>query len=261
MRWTVLIDGLRGTDSQRYSWCRCVCGTYRLTRTKSIESCESQSCGCLSNELSRQRILILNAKQTGDRHPKWMGGVNNRGTLAWANGVLQQNNSHAITGGHSPMAATALEVVELFANFDGVCRICNAKLDKLQAGNLVLDHDHLSLLGMLRDLKGKFMLSGYRSETYDEHAVAYGWTRHDNELTTLLAVRRKKNAPNAFGQITNAKNIHKRPYHEGQPLAQFVSITRGTAAVVVGGIRADKSHANAFASRRTKHSLGNVACR
>jgi DNA adenine methylase len=39
--------------------------------------------------------------------------------------------------------------------------------------------DHANLLNALVDLKGKFILSGYRSKMYDTAATLHGWRRHD----------------------------------------------------------------------------------
>lgn len=42
--------------------------------------------------------------------------------------------------------------------------------------------DHENLLTTLQVIKGRFLLSGYRSELYDSYAGRLGWTRHDFEL-------------------------------------------------------------------------------
>ena len=42
--------------------------------------------------------------------------------------------------------------------------------------------DHAHLLWALIDLKGKFLLSGYRSDLYDRIGEKHGWTRHDFDL-------------------------------------------------------------------------------
>lgn len=42
--------------------------------------------------------------------------------------------------------------------------------------------DHERLLIILRGLEGKFLLSGYRSELYDDCAAANNWNRHDFDL-------------------------------------------------------------------------------
>lgn len=42
--------------------------------------------------------------------------------------------------------------------------------------------DHAELLAMLQCVKGKFMLSGYRSELYDSYAQSNGWKRHEFEV-------------------------------------------------------------------------------
>lgn len=42
--------------------------------------------------------------------------------------------------------------------------------------------DHLALLAALADIRGRFLLSGYRSRMYDEFAEARGWHRADFDL-------------------------------------------------------------------------------
>lgn len=41
---------------------------------------------------------------------------------------------------------------------------------------------HIDLLGLLQNVKGKFLLSGYRSDLYDSYAYVESWTRHDFDL-------------------------------------------------------------------------------
>ena len=47
------------------------------------------------------------------------------------------------------------------------------------------DADHRSLLELIQTLKGKVMLSGYRSELYDRMLV--GWCRHDFDMPNNAA--------------------------------------------------------------------------
>jgi len=46
---------------------------------------------------------------------------------------------------------------------------------------------HERLLITLRGIEGKFLLSGYRSELYDDCAAANGWRRHDFDLPNNAA--------------------------------------------------------------------------
>lgn len=46
---------------------------------------------------------------------------------------------------------------------------------------------HAELLTTLADVRGKFLLSGYRSKLYDDAAESHGWTRHDFELPNNAA--------------------------------------------------------------------------
>lgn len=46
---------------------------------------------------------------------------------------------------------------------------------------------HEALLAALSGIKGKFLLSGYRSDLYDEHAKFNGWNRHDFKIDNKAA--------------------------------------------------------------------------
>lgn len=48
-------------------------------------------------------------------------------------------------------------------------------------------NDHLDLLQVLREVKGKFILSGYRSSLYDDFATKQGWRRVDFSLPNNAA--------------------------------------------------------------------------
>lgn len=51
---------------------------------------------------------------------------------------------------------------------------------------------HVALLKRLRSIKGKFLLSGYRSPLYDACARAWGWTRHDFDIPNNAAAGETK---------------------------------------------------------------------
>ncbi len=52
--------------------------------------------------------------------------------------------------------------------------------------------DHLDLLNTLAQIRGKFLLSGYRSKLYDDAAKAYGWKRHELPVPNNAASGKKK---------------------------------------------------------------------
>lgn len=54
------------------------------------------------------------------------------------------------------------------------------------------DTQHESLLSALSKIKGKFLLSGYRSELYDEYAKLFKWRRRDFEVPNHAAGGDKK---------------------------------------------------------------------
>lgn len=47
--------------------------------------------------------------------------------------------------------------------------------------------DHSKLLLLLAGIKGRFLLSGYRSDLYTHYANSYGWTRHERKINNHAA--------------------------------------------------------------------------
>lgn len=54
------------------------------------------------------------------------------------------------------------------------------------------DAQHAALLKQLAGIQGRFLLSGYRSEMYDEAATRCGWTRQDISVSNNAARGRRK---------------------------------------------------------------------
>jgi DNA adenine methylase len=52
--------------------------------------------------------------------------------------------------------------------------------------------DHAHLLSTLSEIEGKFVLSGYPSEMYDEVAVAEGWHRVEREIDCKASGAKEK---------------------------------------------------------------------
>jgi len=52
--------------------------------------------------------------------------------------------------------------------------------------------DHERLLVALTELKGKFILSGYRNDLYDAFADRHGWTRVDREIDCKASSAKEK---------------------------------------------------------------------
>jgi DNA adenine methylase len=52
--------------------------------------------------------------------------------------------------------------------------------------------DHICLLESLTTIEGRFLLSGYRSKLYEEHAVKNGWTCHEMKINNHAAGGKKK---------------------------------------------------------------------
>jgi DNA adenine methylase len=69
---------------------------------------------------------------------------------------------------------------------------------------------HTELLNLLGGIRGRFLLSGYRSRLYDEAANAFGWTRHNFELPNNAAGGKKKRRMTEC-VWTNFKLVDARP--------------------------------------------------
>jgi len=54
------------------------------------------------------------------------------------------------------------------------------------------DGNHAELLSVLAGIKGKFLLSGYRSNLYCTTAEKEGWTRHEFDIVNNASGRKKK---------------------------------------------------------------------
>lgn len=52
--------------------------------------------------------------------------------------------------------------------------------------------EHVELVRALAKVKGRFLLSGYRSDLYDDHANANGWTRHEFKINNHAASGKAK---------------------------------------------------------------------
>lgn len=67
-RWTVIERAKNGKQGQVHWLCRCSCGTECIVVSQSLRTGHSQSCGCLSRELSSKRHLI---DLVGQRFGRW----------------------------------------------------------------------------------------------------------------------------------------------------------------------------------------------
>lgn len=61
--------------------------------------------------------------------------------------------------------------------------LLSTRVSKKAYGNFEMsDEEHFKLLETLSECKGKFALSGYRNEMYDQAAEAMGWRREEKEI-------------------------------------------------------------------------------
>lgn len=54
------------------------------------------------------------------------------------------------------------------------------------------NNQHCELLEVLGSVKGKFLLSGYRNELYDQAAKRYGWERKDIQIDNKASSQKTK---------------------------------------------------------------------
>lgn len=122
--WTVLcFDGKRGSNGMHK--CRCKCGTVRSIATSQLTRGGSKCCGA------------------GECASNWRGGQKNKGSLAWAAGVLKASKRNAEKLGYVPATASEVEVARLFRQANGRCTCCGRS-------NVTLCLDHCHTQGVVR---------------------------------------------------------------------------------------------------------------
>lgn len=119
-------------------------------------------------------------------------GMNEQAS-AWLNAVEGLPAVHArlnrvVILGPKP----ALEVIQQQDGPDTLCYLDPPYLHETRATTEEYAYemtkaDHFKLLDHLGSVRGKFLLSGYRSAMYDHAARTFGWNRHDFELPNNAA--------------------------------------------------------------------------
>ncbi len=71
------------------------------------------------------------------------------------------------------------------------CHDTRATTDEYGANEMDFS-DHSKLLAVLRDIEGRFLLSGYRSNLYDGAAKEYSWNRHEKKIDNKAAGGKSK---------------------------------------------------------------------
>lgn len=128
--WTAIAFHKRGPGRSHLWLCRCECGVEKIVGIHHLRYGASQSCGCKSAELAKDKI-------SGVKHYNWKGGIRNIGSLAWCNHRLDGlRQSIKQRKGCAPIASTPGEVLGLWNLSRGLCVACGA-----QPRRLCLDHD------------------------------------------------------------------------------------------------------------------------
>ncbi len=147
-RLTVLNISSTRTPGGKIKWdCICDCNNLKSVISHKLISGTTKSCGCLNSE----RIILRNKTNCGSKHPKWKGGQNNIGSLAWAKIVLLRSKNHTSNANKNklPILCTELELVNWYKKQNKVCSVCT--ITELKYGKtLNIDHNHST--GELRGL-------------------------------------------------------------------------------------------------------------
>ncbi len=80
--------------------CKCSCGNLVIISSKYLLSSKNASCGCLKRENSRIMLSAIKAKQVGENHPLWKGGItperilgrNKKEAIDWKKEVFKRDN-------------------------------------------------------------------------------------------------------------------------------------------------------------------------
>lgn len=114
------------------------------------------------------------------------GGMNEQAS-AWLSAVEGLPAVHARLKRVVILNRDALDVIRQQDGPQTLFYLDPPYLHETRAAKDVYEHEmtaeqHLELLRLLGEVKGKFMLSGYRSNVYDSKALLFGWHRTDFDL-------------------------------------------------------------------------------
>jgi DNA adenine methylase len=142
--------------------------------------------------LCRQSLAGRNKSFTGITKTRTRRGMNNE-VSAWLSAIEGLPQVHARLKRVLILNFPALDVIrtqdgdKTFYYLDPpYCH--DVRTGSTEYGEYEMDRDdHLRLLTRLSRIKGKFLLSGYRNDMYDEAASRYGWKVHTFDLPNNAA--------------------------------------------------------------------------
>ena len=86
-------------ENNLWKWlCVCRCGTVRYVNEQNLLTGKSKSCGCLSAELSKERIVDLTGQTFGFLKVKERAEENQHGRVSWVCECLRCGNECVVTG-------------------------------------------------------------------------------------------------------------------------------------------------------------------
>jgi hypothetical protein len=119
-KWTVVgYVGSKGKKKVGFHKCLCDCGFVAIVRTNRL--LRGESTGCRKSQCNS----------------RWKGGVDNRGSYAWARSILSVQTHHAKRLGYVPPRCTPEEAARMFNAAGGKCESCGQTPRKI-----CLDHCH-----------------------------------------------------------------------------------------------------------------------
>lgn len=118
-------------------------------------------------------------------------GMNEQAS-AWLTAVEGLQEVHERLRGVVILNRDAIDVILQQDTDNTVFYLDPPYLPETRASKSVYEHEmsadaHAELLGVLSNIKGKFLLSGYRSTMYDLDADEFCWNRHDFDLPNNAA--------------------------------------------------------------------------
>ncbi len=128
---------------------------------------------------------------TGITKTRTRRGMNNE-VSAWLSAVEGLPAVHERLRRVLVLNRDALEVIAQLDHPETVTYLDPPYMDETRVSPKVYQHemsraDHAQLLSLLAKVKGKFLLSGYRSQLYDDAADVMGWSREDFTLPNAAA--------------------------------------------------------------------------
>lgn len=173
------------------------CSLYRThVRADDLDEDDQISLACHFFVWCRQSLAGRMKSFTGVTKTRTRRGMNNE-VSAWLTAVEGLPAVHARLKRVMILSRDATDVIAKHDGEKTLFFVDPPYLHETRAAADVYDHEmsaakHEELLALLKGLRGKFLLSGYRSGMYDSAAKTNGWNRRDFEIANHSAGGKSK---------------------------------------------------------------------